>query len=76
MKRPLLDGLSLPHRGAILGATVAGVVGGVVGLIVGLTAYPPTAWFAVFELGVPAAFLGALVGLTAGAIASFTKRGT
>ena len=38
----------------------------VVGLIVGLHVYPPTAWFAVFELGVPAAIVGALLGLASG----------
>ena len=68
------QGLALPRRGAVIGAVVAGAVGGVVGLIVGLLAYPPTAWFAVFELGVPAAVLGGLVGLAAGGLAAFAKQ--
>jgi len=66
--------MPLAMRWATLGAAGAGLVGGVVGLIVGLFAYPPTAWFAVFELGVPAAILGGLIGLLAGAIASLAKR--
>jgi len=49
---------------------VAGVVGAVVGLIVGLRVRPATAWFAVFELGIPAAIVGAVVGCAAGVIAT------
>jgi hypothetical protein len=58
----------LPRLGrfVLVGAVLAGVVGGVVGLIVGLRVYPPTAWFAIFELGVPAAVVGALLGLASG----------
>jgi len=70
-----LQGLPLPLRGAALGAMIAGVGGGVLGLIIGLSAYPPTAWFAVFELGVPAAVLGGVAGLAAGAIVRLTRRG-
>ena len=40
-----------------------------VGLVVGLDVNPRTAWFAVFELGIPSFILGALVGLAGGAIA-------
>jgi len=40
-----------------------------VGLVVGLRVYPPTAWFAVFELGLPASILGGLFGLASGAVA-------
>ena len=53
-------------RFVFVGMLSAGAVGAVVGLIVGLHAYPPTAWFAVFELGVPAAVVGALLGLASG----------
>ena len=70
-----LQGLPLPLRGAVLGAAVAGVGGGVLGLMIGLSAYPPTAWFAVFELGVPAAVLGGLAGLAIGAIVLVARRG-
>ena len=37
-----------------MGASVAGLAGAMIGLLVGLAAYPPTAAFAVIELGVPA----------------------
>lgn len=53
-------------RFVVAGIVLAGGVGGLVGLIVGLRVYPPTAWFAVFELGVPAAVVGALLGLASG----------
>jgi hypothetical protein len=59
----------LPLRWALIGGVFAGLVGGIIGLIVGLRVYPPTAWFAVFELGVPAGMLGAIIGLVAGSIA-------
>jgi hypothetical protein len=45
------------------------VVGSIAGLVVGLIAHPATAWFAVFELGIPASILGGLIGLAAGTIA-------
>ena len=69
-----LEGSPLFVRSAVLGAAVAGLAGGVVGLVLGLFAYPPTAWFAVIELGLPAALLGGLCGLAIGAIASIGKR--
>ena len=65
---PMAD-IPVPVRWMLLGAVVFGIVGGVLGLVLGLAAYPPTAWFAVFEVGVPAAFLGALLGLATGTIA-------
>ena len=52
-----------------IGAGSAGFVGGVVGLILGLRTYPPTAWFAIFEIGIPATIVGAIAGLVAGTIA-------
>jgi hypothetical protein len=54
-------------RWSLVGAGTAGVIGGVAGLVVGLFAYHPTAWFAVFQLAIPSAVLGALVGLVCGA---------
>jgi hypothetical protein len=54
--------------GAVLGA-----VGGVVGLVLGLRAHPATAWAAVVEVGAPAGFLGALLGLLAGSLVSLLK---
>jgi len=53
----------------LVGATAFAIVGGVVGLGLGVIAYPPTAWFAVLEIGVPAGFLGGLLGLASGSIA-------
>ena len=53
-------------RFVFVGMLSAGAVGAVLGLIVGLRVYPPTAWFAVFELGIPAAVVGALLGLASG----------
>lgn len=67
--RPL-GGLSVPVRWAVTSAAAFGVVGGVIGLVVGLSANPPTAWFAVLEVGFPAAFVGAWVGLFIGGVAS------
>jgi hypothetical protein len=55
--------------GLAIGSVIFGVVGCVVGLVVGVLTYPATAWFATFEVGVPAAFLGAMSGVTAGLLA-------
>lgn len=58
----------------IVGATSAGVIGAIAGLVLGLRTYPPTAWFAVFELGVPATIVGGLVGFVAALIAMAGRR--
>ncbi|MGO4258230.1 hypothetical protein [Marmoricola sp. RAF53] len=60
--------------GACLGGLLLGAVGAVTGLVLGLHAYPPTAWFAVFEVGVPAAFVGCALGSLAGLVAHFGWR--
>jgi hypothetical protein len=65
---------SLPARWAIAGAAGVGVIGAIGGLIIGLRAYPPTAPFAVIELGLPAAIVGGLVGLVTGAIVRASRR--
>jgi hypothetical protein len=70
----VLGDLPLPVRWMVLAGVAMGIVGGCIGLIVGLTAYPATAWFAVIELGLPSALLGALLGLTSGAIAIGFRR--
>jgi uncharacterized membrane protein SpoIIM required for sporulation len=49
-------------------------VGGLVGLIVGLRTYAPTAWAATFEVAVPAALVGALLGLVVGSLAAMVRR--
>jgi ABC-type uncharacterized transport system permease subunit len=56
-------------RYAVVGATACAILGGVVGLVLGLRAYPATAWFAVFEVGVPAGIVGAVVGALVGLLA-------
>jgi hypothetical protein len=56
------------------GAILAGGLGAISGLIIGLHVYAPTAWFAVLELGVPAAIAGGLVGFLSGAAAAAMRR--
>lgn len=57
-----------------MAAVGLGLVGGIVGLVLGLAAYPPTAWFAVFEVGVPSGLLGAFLGFAAGSVAYCVRR--
>jgi hypothetical protein len=64
-----LNSLPLPMRWALFGSIAFALVGGLIGLVVGLLAHPATAWFAVLEIGLPAAFLGMWVGLMYGGIA-------
>ncbi len=59
-------------RWTLTGAATAGGFGAIGGLVIGLE-YPPTAWFAVFELGVPCALVGAVAGVVA-AIVTMTYR--
>jgi ABC-type uncharacterized transport system permease subunit len=72
--RAHLATLPLVARFAVVGATACAVLGGVVGLVLGLRAHPATAWFAVFEVGVPAAIAGALVGALVGLLAVTVQR--
>lgn len=68
--RPIVASVSMRlTKWTAIGAGSLGFVGGVVGLILGLRAYPPTAWFAIFEIGIPATIVGAIAGLVAGTIA-------
>jgi ABC-type uncharacterized transport system permease subunit len=69
-----LSDMPVPTRFAIISALVLGIAGGIAGLIIGLFAYPPTAWFAVAELGVPAALLGGLAGLIVGFLVQAVRR--
>ena len=62
--------LPRPIRGLLVGAVVAGFFGGIVGLVIGLMSYPPTAVFAIFEAGIPAAVVGGSLGLIVGTCAS------
>lgn len=49
-------------RRALIGLVGLGAVGALAGLVRGLQVYPPTAWFAVIELGLPSVVVGAIVG--------------
>ena len=66
--------MPVPARFAVIGALVLGIAGGVAGLISGLFAYPPTAWFAVAEVGMPAALLGGLAGFIVGFLVQAVRR--
>jgi len=71
-----LVAMPLVPRFTVVGAIAAGLLGGLLGLVLGLNGYPPTAWFAVLEVGVPAAILGGLLGALAGLVAAFVRRTT
>jgi len=66
-----LRGLPIVSRSVVVGLFSFGAVGCVVGLVLGLRAHWQTAWFAVAEVGAPAALLGAAIGLIVG----WTARG-
>ena len=66
--RRALGELPIPLRHAVIGAIVLGVPGALVGLAIGLWTYVPTAWAAIFEVGLPAALLGAVLGLVIGSL--------
>jgi ABC-type uncharacterized transport system permease subunit len=72
--RAHLATLSPVTRYAVVGATACAILGGLVGLLLGLRAYPATAWFAVFEVGVPAGIVGAAVGALVGLLAVTVQR--
>ncbi len=69
----VLGARPLAIRWALVGAMTCGSIGAIVGLIVGLVVHPPTAPFALLEIGVPATFVGGVVGLGSGAVASAVK---
>ena len=56
------------------GAIVGIAIGGIAGLILGLAANPATAWFAVFEVGIPGGIAGALMGCLGAVIVAVTRR--
>jgi hypothetical protein len=64
----LLSDVPLPMRHVLGGVILLGVVGCFAGLTIGLIVYPPTAWFALFELGIPAGLVGGLLGLVSGLV--------
>ena len=61
-------------RFAIVASAAAFLLGAIAGLIIGLIAYPPTAWFAVLELGIPAGLLGAVGGALTGLVVSCIQK--
>jgi hypothetical protein len=65
---------STMSRWARFGVIAFGLIGAVAGLVLGLAANPATAWFAVFELGIPSALLGGLAGCASGALASAVRQ--
>jgi len=65
---------SVLKRCATLGAATGGVIGAIAGLIIGLNVNPATAWFAVFEVGIPAGIAGGLVGCIAALILLAARR--
>jgi hypothetical protein len=72
--RRALGELPIPLRHAVIGAAVIGVPGALAGLAIGLWTYVPTAWVAIFEVGLPAALLGAVFGLVIGSLAHVYHR--
>lgn len=62
-------------RFTVIGTLLAGAIGCLAGLVIGLFVYAPTAWAATFEVGVPAAMLGAVLGLAVGAVVLVSSRG-
>jgi hypothetical protein len=71
-----LRGLPLPVRWALVGTASMGIIGGTVGLVIGILVYPPTAPFAVVELGLPSAIVGGVASLAAGAVVAAGRRVT
>jgi hypothetical protein len=50
------------ERCATVGVVSGTVIGGIAGLIIGLIGHADTAWFAMFELGIPAGIACGLIG--------------
>jgi len=69
-----LRGVSLLERCAIVGAGGGGAAGAITGLVVGLLVHAQTAWFAVFEAGIPGSLLGGLVGTTVAVVIAAGRR--
>lgn len=76
MKEFLADLAAMPviQRFATIGVLTGAVVGGICGLIRGLEVHPATAWFAIFELGVPGAIAGGVLGLGCGLMVAAARR--
>lgn len=67
--RSYLRGQPSPTACGLVGLLLFGAAGAIAGLVRGIDVHPATAWFAVFEIGVPAAAVGALLGFLVGFVA-------
>ena len=72
--RARLRELPVELAAMVVGAVLLGALGGAVGLFLGLRTYPLTAWFAVLEVGVPAAAAGSVLGLLVGVVLHWRGR--
>jgi hypothetical protein len=54
--------LPVVARCAVSGSLIGTVAGGLIGVVLGIRANPATAWFAVFEAGLPGGVVGGTVG--------------
>jgi hypothetical protein len=63
-----------PGNCAIAGMLLASAAGAIIGLVIGLHVYAATAWAAMFELGIPAAVVGAAAGLFVGCAIALARR--
>ena len=55
-------------------ALLCGALGLVAGFVRGLFVYAPTAWAAAFEIGIPAAAAGGILGLGIAGVRSLVRR--
>lgn len=69
-----LRSLSFPARWATVGALALGLLGAVAGLAIGLHVDVNTAWFGIFELGIPATIVGGAIGFMAGGLVAAGHR--
>jgi hypothetical protein len=64
----------LRGRAALIGLVVVGGIGAIAGLVIGVIVHPATAVFAMAELGLPSAVVGAALGLLVGTAISLVRR--
>jgi hypothetical protein len=64
----------LRGRATAIGMALGGGIGAVAGLVIGLMVHPPTAIFAVAEVGLPSAVVGAGLGFLVGMTICVVRR--
>ena len=64
----------LRGRATTIGMTLGGAMGAVAGLVIGLMVHPSTAIFAVAEVGLPSAVVGAGLGFLVGMAICVVRR--